>query len=367
MRAEELLAAALRGDAAPWPLDADDAFAAAILEVAREHGVAALLPAAPALSRWPDRLQRAFRDVRRDEAVIEAIRRQALQRVLAALQQAGIRCLVIKGAQLAYTHYSQPWLRPRVDTDLLIAPADRDVADAALRAIGYLPTPQVSGTLVTHQLQYQRGDRYQLTDIIDLHWKVTNPHLFADVLTFDELMTTARPIPQVGEAAWGPSTVHALLLACVHRVAHHQNSELLIWLYDIHVLVAAMTPGEHAQFLECARVKRLRSICRAGLDGAWRRFRTPHPSDWRDRLESSSDDEIEPSAAFLQPGVRRIDILLSDLRAVGGWTRRMRLLQEHLLPPAEYVRARYGRRTPLLFAYVDRVVTGVGKWFRAAS
>jgi hypothetical protein len=31
------------------------------------------------------------------------------------------------------------------------------------------------------------------------------------------------------------------------------------------------------------------------------------------------------------------------------------------------MRARYGHDTPLLVAYADRVVTGVGRWFRAQS
>jgi hypothetical protein len=288
-------------------------------------------------------------------------------RLVDAFQQAGIRCLLIKGAHLAYTHYAQPWLRPRCDTDLLVAPADRERAGVALRTIGYVPSIQVSGSLVAHQLQYQRRDRFGLTDAIDLHWKITNPHLFADILTFDELATASRTIPQLGESARGPSNVHALILACVHRVAHHQNSDLLIWLYDIHLLVSAMTPEERGEFVALARAKGLRLICASGIDFARRRFGGPRAADWYDQLLSGSGDEVEPTAAFLRQGVRRVDILLSDLRNVSGWTRKARLIREHLFPPAAYVRARYGPHTPIVFAYVDRVATGVGKWFRTPS
>lgn len=362
MSAEELLAAALRGEGAPWPANADAAFEALLVESAREHGVTALLTTTRALHSWPNHLQQAFRNARRDEAVIEAIRRDALQQVTAAFRKAEIESLVIKGAQLAYTHYPQPWLRPRADTDLLIDAEDRERAGITLRALGYVPKHQISGALVAHQQQFERADRYGLTDTIDLHWKVTNPHLFADVLTFGELSAAARPIPQLGDAL-GLSTVHALLLACVHRVAHHQNSDLLIWLYDIHLLSGAMDDREREEFLELARVKRVRSICIAGFDHAHRLLGTAIPPGWRGRL-AVGDDDSEPSAAFLQQGVRRIDMLLWDLRIVGGWSQRARLLRETVFPSAAYVRARYGPNTPLLYAYFDRVVTGARKWFR---
>jgi hypothetical protein len=200
-----------------------------------------------------------------------------------------------------------------------------------------------------------------------LHWKVTNPHVFADALTFDELAATARAVPQLGDHARGLSNVHALMLACVHRVAHHPNADKLIWLYDIHVLASAMTPEQRVDFLAQARVKRLRSICASGLSRALQHFGTEDPAGWLDQLQAGSNDEPEPTAEFLRHDLRRIDILKSDLRAVPGWTRKIRLLREHLFPGAAFVRSRYGADTPLLFAYVARILAGMGKWFRAAS
>jgi hypothetical protein len=362
----ELLAAALRGEPAPWPPAAEAAFETALLNTAIDHGVAALLATTAAIDAWPEKVRRALREVRRDDAVLEALRRRMLQQVIAAFAAGGIPCLVIKGAQLAYTHYAHPWLRPRSDTDLLIRPADRDRADAALRAMGYVAKPQISGTLVHHQRQYERVDRLGLTDTVDLHWKITNPHLFADVLTFDELIGAARPIPQLG-GAMGPAAVHALLLACVHRVAHHQNSDLLMWLHDIHLIASAMDGRERQEFAELARRKRVRSVCAAGLDHAQRHFGTVHPAGWRDRFDVRAGDQAEPSSAFLQPDARRIDMLLWDLRALGGWTRRIRLIQETVFPPVAYVRARYGPDTPLILAYMDRIVSGARKWFRPSA
>jgi hypothetical protein len=363
---DELLATILRGEAVAWPLDADAAFEAALLDAAHVHGVAALLSPG-AVHRWPDTVQIALRNIRRQEAVREAVRREHLLGLLAAFRQADVHCLLLKGAHLAYTVYERPWLRPRFDTDLLVGPGQQARADGVLRALGYAPSPQVSGTLVAHQRQYQRRDRFAMADILDLHWKITNPHLFADAVTFDELMAAAQPIALLGDHALGPSNVHALILACVHRVAHHHNSDLLIWLYDIHLLAGAMAAAERDAFAELATVKGLRSVCASGIDHASRRFGTSYPAGWRDRLEIRNAGEVEPSAAFLQQELRQVDILLSDLRAVSGWAPKLRLLREHLFPPPAYVRAKYGPHTPLFVAYVDRILFGVGKWFRAQS
>src|SRR3954447_14768707 len=56
----------------------------------------------------------------RDAVALEAAREVDVQLVIEALAAAGIRAVLIKGAALAYTHYSRPELRPRVDTDLMI-------------------------------------------------------------------------------------------------------------------------------------------------------------------------------------------------------------------------------------------------------
>ena len=42
----------------------------------------------------------------------------------------------------------------------------------------------------------------------------------------------------------GLSPVHALLVACIHRVAHHRGTERLIWLLDIHLLASRLEERE---------------------------------------------------------------------------------------------------------------------------
>ena len=359
-----MIAAALRHERAPWPERATEDLATSVLAAAHDHGVAALLSATPAVEGWPERVRGALTDERRSEAVVEALRRQELLSLLGEFRAAGISVLLLKGAQIAYTHYHRPWLRPRLDTDLLIAPRDRSRADEMLRRLGYRPKTDFSGELVTHQFQYERRNQYGLSDTIDLHWKIANPHVFAEMFAFEELERDALPIASLEANARGLSDAHAFVVACMHRVAHHDNSDRLIWLYDIHLLINSMDAECRAKVAELAATKRLRSVCARGISSAQARFGTSVPRDWLDRLQRVSDGE--PAAAYLQTDRRKVDILIDDLRTLRGWRPKFRLLREHLFPPPAYMRRIYGSTNPILlpFAYVDRVVSGVGKWFR---
>ena len=68
--------------------------------------------------------------------------------------------------------------------------------------------------------------------------------------------------------------------------------------------------------------------------------------------------------AFLRGTPPQMQIAISDWRRIPGARARLRFLQEHLFPPASYMRHRYGisSRAALPFLYAHRAVTGVVKW-----
>ena len=368
MNPETLIVPALGGEPTPWPANAPATLEKAVLDSAADHGVTALLATTPAVEPWPDSLRANLRGLLRSEAATEALRRIELVALLDALAQAGLRVLVLKGAQIAYTHYPKPWLRPRLDTDLLVAADDRTRAGEILHAFGYTPGTHFSGDLVTHQVRYERRTRYGLMDAVDLHWRIANPHVFAGTLTFEELADEAAPIDALGPAAQGPSDAHALLLACIHRVAHHDNSGRLIWLYDIHLLTGSMSAAGREAVAELAAAKRLRAVCASGIDIARARFATARPHGWTLQLEAP-DAAKEPTAAFLRTGRSKLDDLVSDLHTLDGWQPRLKLLREHLFPPVAYIRRTYGLAHPVLipFGYAHRIVAGFGRWFQRSG
>ena len=71
--------------------------------------------------------------------------------MFAALNEVQVKPLVLKGGALAYTHYPNPALRPRGDTDLLVAPSARGRTEETLRRLGYTHGGGMSGNLVSYQ------------------------------------------------------------------------------------------------------------------------------------------------------------------------------------------------------------------------
>src|SRR5689334_17286873 len=144
----------------------------------------------------------------RAAAVVEAARERELRAVLAALDGADIRPVLLKGAVLSRTHYRCPELRPRTDTDLLIPATGRDATTRVLVALGYQRVVETAGALTTSQFHLHKRDTLGFFHALDIHCRISNVRAFADVLSYKELVRDGRPVPSLGPHAWGPSPVH---------------------------------------------------------------------------------------------------------------------------------------------------------------
>ncbi len=344
----ELLCAIVRGERVGGSAVSEPHFLAACTA----HSVAPLvyqhLHQAAAWDDWPPAIRATLAHWNRVQTAAELLRAQELRLVLRSLADHGVQPLLMKGMPLAYTHYPSPSLRPRSDTDLLIQRHDLTSGHQVLTALGYTPLNALSGRFVRHQCTYIKDDRHGLRHAYDVHWKISNPHLFSDILSFEELATQAIPVPALGAHARTLTPVHALLLACIHRVAHHHNSDCLIWLYDIALLVTSLTHDEQTAFGQLAMAKRVGTICASGLRLAQRCFATPLPAALVEALPmlqgAAADDET--SARFLLPHRRRWHLLAADVQALPGWQSKWRLLREYALPSASYLRTLYGASNP---------------------
>jgi hypothetical protein len=337
---------------------------AAVRQAAERHGMGGILHEA-AIAAGASALTHALHD-----DVVAAVARESLAgpeliRVLDGFARAGVDVILVKGAALAYAVYAAPWQRPRIDTDLLIDASQRDAAGAVLGALGYTRSDALtSGTLVSSQCAFERPDASGVRHLIDLHWQAVNPQLFADALPFAELWRDRLPLPTLGPAAWMPNAVNALQLAAVHRLAHHQGNDRLVWLYDVHLLASGLRKRDWQRLTGTAVERQIAAICRDALHAAARAFRTVVPSDSLAALERAA--RHEPSFHYVQGPVRRRHVLMNDLARL-SWRARLTLLREHAFPPAAFMRSRYHVRSSVWLPalYVHRLLTGAYRWIRA--
>ena len=361
---DALLAAILRKEAvSPHVLAAYDP--QTLYDEASQHDVVPLIADRLAqLEEVPAPLRALLHEEARRSVVMDMAREGELKRLLAALDGGGLGTILIKGSHLAYSHYPRPDLRSRIDTDVLIPIGAREATDDLLtHRLGYVASVKVSGDLTATQKLYVTYKDGVPVHALDVHWRLSSPQVFANVLSYDELAASAVALPRIGPTARGPSDVHALLIACVHRVAHHLDAVRFKWLYDIHLIASRFTQAQWDEFASLAVERRVAMVCQRSLERTRSWFRTAIPSRlWSDPGFSDARDR-ELSAAYLEPRAQ-LSMVLDDLRALPTWRDRARLAGEHVFPSATYMRTMYAPNSvaPLPILYAVRFFRGAKKW-----
>lgn len=370
-----LICALLRGESPAWPAEGGGGAANEFLRMARHHGVTPLLdvrfravgsaPAAQAAGPdrvaagarvpWPEAIRAACREDALVQAMSEHRRQAELSRVLSAFADDGIAALLLKGAALGHTRYDKPALRPRADTDVLVAPRQRDAALAVLRGLGYRRTSGPASTYVGYQAEMTRIDPHGGASSIDLHWRLSNAQSFAWLFGFEELAAASLPVDALGPNARCPGDAHALAIALMHRAGNNafvepESGDRLIWLHDFRALADAMDDTVSARFVGLVCDRRIAAIALDGL----RRCADAFPSARIDALIGAIEHSpaAASGAAFLRAGHLRREWL--ELRAVPTMRARMAYLAGRALPDADYMRERFpgsaDRALPLLHA-----------------
>jgi hypothetical protein len=345
--AEREIAATLRGER-PTPAD-PGAFAYSAVR----HSVAALLVKCGIAERLPaNEASRLLDEARRQAATIE-FRDRAARLVLGAFHDAGIEALAMKGVHLGNTLYPESFLRARQDTDLLIRVTDRSATLRVLRDLGYERQAEQTGDAVLGQIMFDRPHGPGVP--LDVHWRLARPHAAAALFDVDAIMSRSVAAPRLGEHARGPAPADALALACVHRAAHHAGHDLLLWLYDVHLLVAALDDSDVEGFSRMAVEQGMASLCGSMIQEAYDAFRHPRAASLARWLSARGGSET--SALLIRPR-HWWATLDMDLRAAPRWSDRMRLLAGHAFPPAAYMRSTFAptSRAPLPWLYARRVV-----------
>lgn len=349
----EPLRAALRGDAAPWPETLTDDEVRAL----REHGVTPIVYAAARVPRLRDDAIRA--------AAIEPLRAEDLREVLGALHARGVEALLMKGSALAYQIFAAPELRPRGDTDLLVAESALDDVRESMGILGFKEAVTSGDEHGIRQTTFTRLGAFGVEHAYDVHWAVANTPVFASVMRYEDLCARAVGVPLLGEHARALGIVDALLLACIHRVAHHHDSDRLIWLVDIALLRDRMSRDEHRDFWRLAAEGRVVGVCSRSIAMAdeWT-SRAPHDLA-EEHLSRDEVEREEPSRAFLDREITYGGVMLANLRAL-SWRARLRRLRQLAFPPAEFMHQSFPShgRLALPWLYVYRGLRGIMRLFR---
>ncbi len=356
----ELLRCVFYGREARWPAELTvDAF---FQEVAAQGMAPLLFRNISKQDCWPAELTAKVKGAALHQAAAELRVEADLRALLQDFAAAGIQPLLLKGTALAYSLYPELWLRPRCDTDLLVAESEREKATAVLRQLGYAPMLEAEAEYLGSQKSYSKtgpGGRFTY----DLHWQISNTNRhFSEKFTAGGLQSIA--VPALGEHARTLSKIDSLLYACFHRAGHFSHSgDRLIWLYDIHLLGQLLTDEEAEIF--CAKARRLEisTLCADALAVAQSWCNTKLPAPLAALMQEQNSQE-EAFAALLKPGGRQVGIknhALLELQGLPTWRERIRFLWQNAFPPPEFMLWRYGasKKSALPQLYLKRFAEAV--------
>ena len=337
------------------------------LELVERHGVTELVASSHARLEFPPETDHAIRaELRkrsRNAAVREVLQQSELMELLGAIGEARIDVLLLKGAALAHTLYPSPHLRPRGDTDLLVDSGDLDALHDVLLAAGYeaLRTDGVPAAQIRERPYLKKGPA-GMRHTIDLHWALANRADLRDRFVFGGLWGRSIPVPRLGASARALSRSDALIHAAIHRSAHHDESDRLIWLYDIHLLMNAMTREERAECFARARAKEVSAAVRSGVTKGAKFFGTKVGEDELEMLEPVATDV---TTHYVRVGRRGFADLVHELRTQPAADRGA-FLRGVAFPTPRYMMDKFGTKHAVLvpWLYVRRGIEGGVKMLR---
>jgi hypothetical protein len=334
-----------------------------LVATARHHRIHLVLAAACGTSAEEGEVRQALADDVRRAVLENALREQEIRRVVEACSGAGVDVLIFKGAALAWSVYDRPWTRPFVDVDVLVQESQVPTVRRVLAALGYEQRAQVDGALITRQAAFVREGRAGVRHQVDVHWRLFNPEPVGHVFTHEELMARSQPLPALGPAARRPAHVDALVIAAVHRAAHHNDADDLIWTWDVDRLARSFSPGDWEVLSTTACERGVAALCAAGLSRAAVCFGTPVPGHVQRVLDGAG---AEAAGVFLGGTLGELDIQLANLAHL-RWRDRPAFVAQHLFPSPAYMRRAYGAAgaAGLAWSYAARLASGIPRWLRS--
>jgi len=203
---------------------------------------------------------------RRGEVLRGARQVVAMQRVVGALDAAGVPSLVLKGLPLGQRAYGSPFAKSAIDLDLLVPEDGFSQAAAVLRASGWRRTAPAFRETPARMRWYNAVEPEHVYvgpgATVELHRRLLpNPFLFDP--SFDCLHSRALTVELGPERFRIPGDGdHLLYLAC-HGMSHYWRR--LKWLCDFAALMQAMDGNAVAGAVARGREGRLEHVLGAAL------------------------------------------------------------------------------------------------------
>lgn len=222
-----------------------------LVEKARREGVAAVLFHNITRRRLEDLVPRPQVTALSDEYHSNLKRNLSiiggLRPVLAAFEQAGIPCIILKGVALAERVYPNIALRGMSDVDILVRKADLFRVDDLLSSMGYAPRDSTAAKAIHNPAGYLASLDYRKDAPaalgLHVHWHPVNTSvpatLFAGQVDLDRLWERAVMTDLADSRVLTLCPEHLIIYLCEHALRIGHSFDRLILVCDIFYAIRA--------------------------------------------------------------------------------------------------------------------------------
>ena len=363
---DAMLCRLLKGESLSWPYgDSNQAQIALFLERSSVHGVQAAIWTSLQPGSWPQVILEHLHKASLEAASWELAHRHALGQVLSGFAAENIGYMLFKGTALAYSFYANPVLRFRCDTDMLVSGHSKTKAEKLLEGMGF-ECSSAAEELVYYQQSWRLNSSHCGTHAIDLHWKLNNSEVLANLFSYEELRARGNEVTICGVKTFVPCKVDAVLIACLHSAGHegipylvngktYLGGSRLVWLYDLHLLISHFSLQDWHDLTERAVQKGLGNTCAVILDRVREKFGTVM---FLEGLEILASDKDGKATVYLDSGP--IMRMWLDITACRSWKAKLTFVRQLFFPSEAYMRNKYASGSQWLFVlYIRRSIEGL--------
>ena len=336
-----------------------------VVETAESEDVLCLLEhrlvSHPNRSDVPDVLIQAIQSAAKETVLMQLLYQAEQVKVFAALEQAGIEYIVMKGSALGRWLYESPSYRPISDIDLWLPnKAVVFALESVLGALGYVSQPTL-GHLTTHEHAYDK-DLHGLLIRIDAHWSMFNSAVLTNSPRFDEAYGRALALSSTSAMGRMLCMDDALINSIGHRALKYlsNNGYSLKWLFDLHLMFKRLDAAQWQNLLTGSSRFGISDLSVDALQVCSAQLGTPIPADIIATLQAQARHE-PLSRRWFQSWWRyqRHEFLAS----APDWSTRIKYIWQKLWPNPDAVRERYGKYDPAWKLMLKRLGQGIKRLF----